>query len=203
MADTDFSAALTALRERGAEVFDPVAFHYVKSLAQRMQAHQGEARQGIERSLEDARAALADRCARELADMRNSVTPTATTTVSPLRSLLDDMGVSGDQTQASGAAAVELKVVQEFRGTWSKLSVDHQVRHAIAQAPENAGPLNSHMLVLRSLTQMREISPDYLNRFMSYVDTLMCLDQPDKKVRSANANGQAKRSTTRASRKAK
>lgn len=32
------------------------------------------------------------------------------------------------------------------------------------------------MLVLRSLGLMREASPDYLNRFMAYVDTLLWLD---------------------------
>jgi hypothetical protein len=33
------------------------------------------------------------------------------------------------------------------------------------------------MLVLRSLALMREASPDYLNRFISYADTLLCLEQ--------------------------
>jgi hypothetical protein len=32
------------------------------------------------------------------------------------------------------------------------------------------------MLVLRSLGLMRDISPDYLNRFMGYVDTLLVLE---------------------------
>lgn len=77
----------------------------------------------------------------------------------------------------------ELKSIRYFRNTWSKLSVDKQVALAIDQAPENAGPLNSHMLVLRSLALMRDTSPDYLNRFMSYVDTLLCLDHADKKNR--------------------
>jgi hypothetical protein len=49
------------------------------------------------------------------------------------------------------------------------------------QAPQNAGPINSHMVSLRSLTLMRDISPDYLNRFMTYLDSLSCLDQADKK----------------------
>ncbi|HYD80546.1 MAG TPA: DUF2894 domain-containing protein [Paucimonas sp.] len=74
----------------------------------------------------------------------------------------------------------ELKTVRNFRDTWSKLSVDRQLAQAREQAPKNAGPINSHMLVLRSLTLMRDISPDYLNRFMSYADTLLCLDQCEK-----------------------
>jgi hypothetical protein len=77
----------------------------------------------------------------------------------------------------------ELKAIRYFRNTWSKLSVNKQVTQAIEQAPENAGPLNSHMLVLRSLTLMRDISPDYLSRFMSYADTLLSLDQAEEKNR--------------------
>ncbi|MFC7513736.1 DUF2894 domain-containing protein [Herbaspirillum sp. GCM10030257] len=74
----------------------------------------------------------------------------------------------------------ELKTIRKFRNTWSKLSADKQVAQALEQAPTNAGPINSHMLVLRSLALMRDISPDYLNRFMSYADTLLCLDQGEK-----------------------
>ena len=71
----------------------------------------------------------------------------------------------------------ELKTARIFRDTWSKLSVDKRVTQAIAHAPKNAGPINSHSLVLRSLALMRDVSPDYLNRFTSYVDTLLCLEQ--------------------------
>ena len=71
--------------------------------------------------------------------------------------------------------------MRQFRNTWSKLSANKQVTQALDRAPRNAGPINSHMLVLRSLALMRELSPDYLNRFVSYVDTLLCLDQGDKK----------------------
>ncbi len=74
----------------------------------------------------------------------------------------------------------ELKSVRDFRATWSRLSVDKQVAQAMEQAPENAGPLNSHHLVLRSLALMRDASPEYLDRFMSYMDTLLRLDQAEK-----------------------
>lgn len=74
----------------------------------------------------------------------------------------------------------ELKTIRKFRNIWSKLSADKQVAQALEQAPTNAGPINSHMLVLRSLAMMRDISPDYLNRFISYADTLLCLDQGEK-----------------------
>jgi len=74
----------------------------------------------------------------------------------------------------------ELKTIRNFRNTWSKLSVGKQMTRALEQTPKNAGPINSHMLVLRSLALMRDISSDYLNRFMSYADTLLCLDQCEK-----------------------
>jgi hypothetical protein len=78
------------------------------------------------------------------------------------------------------AARPELKSVRLFRSTWSKLSADKQLNAALDKAPRNAGPINSHMLVLRSLALMRDISPDYLNRFISYADTLVHLEQSEK-----------------------
>lgn len=78
---------------------------------------------------------------------------------------------------AKFGAPAELKAIRYYRNTWSKLSVDKQMIQALEQAPEQAGPLNSHFLVLQSLTAMRDLAPDYLHRFMSYVDTLLCLDQ--------------------------
>jgi len=82
--------------------------------------------------------------------------------------------------ERKAGSQIELKTIQRFRNTWSKLSADKQLARALALAPKNAGPINSHMLVLRSLASMRDISPDYLNRFMSYADTLLCLDQCEK-----------------------
>lgn len=90
-----------------------------------------------------------------------------------------DAGLEGGFNAAPGARP-ELKTMRYFRNTWSKLSVDKQVTQALHQAPKNAGPINSHRLVLRSLALMRDISPDYLNRFTSYIDTLLCLDHNDK-----------------------
>ena len=105
----------------------------------------------------------------------------------------------GQRAEAPGVRG-ELKAIRNFRKTWSKLSVDKQVAQAIEQAPDNAGPLNSHMLVLRSLALMRDISPDYLSRFMSYVDTLLWLDQAEIKDKPAAKKALAAKSTTSAGR---
>jgi hypothetical protein len=97
--------------------------------------------------------------------------------------------------EGNAGSRSELKTIRNFRNTWSKLSVDKQVTQALEQAPKNAGPINSHMLVLRSLASMRDISPDYLNRFMSYADTLLCLDQCEKEKPGNPKKHQAARTT--------
>ena len=71
----------------------------------------------------------------------------------------------------------ELKSVRRFREMWSRMAAVDQVDRAVGRGPENAGPLNSHMLVLRSLALMRGLSPDYLRRFMSHVNSLLWLEQ--------------------------
>lgn len=83
----------------------------------------------------------------------------------------------GAAPNRAAEAPAELRSLSYFRDTWSKLSVDQQLTQALAQGPENAGPLNSHLLVLLSLQRLRELAPDYLNRLMSHVDALLWLDQ--------------------------
>jgi hypothetical protein len=82
----------------------------------------------------------------------------------------------------------ELKAVAIFRNEWSKLSTEQQLTQTLAQAPENAGPMNSQHLVLRSLQVMRDIAPDYLQGFMSYIDTLIWLDHADPTKSQAGRN---------------
>ncbi|MES2317574.1 MAG: DUF2894 domain-containing protein [Pseudomonadota bacterium] len=102
---------------------------------------------------------------------------------------------------ATGSSTLELKTVRESRATWARMSVDKQLAQAMKQAPANAGPINSHMLVLRSLAMMQELGPDYLSRMVSYVDTLLLLDPGEKEVpvkrKSAAPSKTAKPSRTR------
>jgi hypothetical protein len=53
-------------------------------------------------------------------------------------------------------------------------------RPTSASLPENAGPLNSQHLVHRSLLLMRELSPEYLERFVGYIDALQWLEQSNE-----------------------
>ena len=97
------------------------------------------------------------------------------------------------------APTLELKTVRESRASWARMSVDKQLAKAMDQAPQNAGPINSHMLILRSLAMMRDISPDYLSHIVTYIDTLVSLDPGEaeapvkkKKVVTAKAAKPAK-----------
>ncbi len=71
----------------------------------------------------------------------------------------------------------ELASVRRFRQSWDRNRTLDQLQHAVSRTPANAGPLNSHALVLRSLERMGELSPDYLRRFIVQVETLQWLER--------------------------
>ncbi|WBY01398.1 DUF2894 domain-containing protein [Ramlibacter tataouinensis] len=71
----------------------------------------------------------------------------------------------------------ELASVRRFRQAWDRHRTIDQLQQAVARTPANAGPLNSHALVLRSLKRMGELSPDYLRRFMAQLETLHWLQR--------------------------
>ncbi len=181
---------LDALRASGAARVDAVGWHYIETLAQRMQAQSGPAQQLLLAKLQEAVQRVE---ARMITAGETHAAPAALP--SPLATMLQDMR-SKNTPQAGGKTPgwqAENPRIQQFRKQLSKISVQKQVTQAIAQAPQNAGPINSHMLVLRSLGLMRDISPDYLNRFMAHVDTLLCLDEAGKgKVAAKKAGATAK-----------
>lgn len=109
----------------------------------------------------------------------------------------------GQAADPGDGAAPELKSLRYFRHTWTRLSVGQQVAQALAQGPENAGPLNSHRLVLQAVETMRDISPDYLDRFLSYIDALLWLDRrvsgsPATQKIPGRDDGERKKKTSRA-----
>ena len=93
----------------------------------------------------------------------------------------------GSSLVSDREASSEMASVRRFRQAWSRNVAEDQVDQAVVRGPVNAGPLNSHMLVLRSLALMRKLSPDYLRRFLSHVDTLLWLDQVNQKLTPAKA----------------
>jgi len=189
---------LDVLRASGAAERDPVRFAYLDALARRA----GSQAEPIRLTLNAKISAIADELAANSAPQPTEITPS--TTVSPLADLLtyinQNAHAQSDATQAKNELPTvnrksrpnfksistgqtpqgpELKSVANYRNEWSRLSTEQQLTRTLAQAPENAGPMNSQHLILRSLQVMRDLAPDYLQGFMSYIDTLIWLDHAD------------------------
>lgn len=89
---------------------------------------------------------------------------------------LDELA-SPDALPEQASATSELSALKDFRETWIKHNFHKLVSQIENNAPENPGPLNPQMLLVKTLTRMRDLSPEYLYRFVSYVDTLFWLEQ--------------------------
>jgi len=175
---------LAMWRERGADRHDPVRFRFMEALARRAARYDGAARRLLDERLARATAAYADALALASADPA-AVRPDAPA-AGPLAALLDYIAqhtrTQGDTPAATGAAASvpmpkEVEVLEHFREIWQKVSSEKQLRESLERVPGNAGPLNSHSLVYRSLALMHEVSPAYLRQFLAYIDALSWLEQ--------------------------
>ena len=69
----------------------------------------------------------------------------------------------------------ELASARRFRDAWDAQRALEKLDQALAQRPAQAGPLNSHALVLQSLELMRDLSPQYLRQFVLQVESLQWL----------------------------
>lgn len=185
---TSDAAILDTWREQGADRLDPLAFHYLVALQRRMADHDGDTRQALEKNLSTQINAYANDLQRNpptIAEARHAASTTA------LGELTEELGrrASARNTRSVAIASApatdtvsrptlpEMGVLDDFRKLWSSIHTSSQVRRSLQSSPENAGPLNSSSLVHRSLTLMREVSPGYLQQFMSYVDALSWLEQ--------------------------
>jgi hypothetical protein len=178
-------STLDAWRERGADRLDPVRFHFIEALDRRAASHSGEAR----RILDDRLSKLLEAYANDYAnDLENAASETAGAGESArgaLAGLIEYMGsrapVDSDGPTAGHtlprSSYPEMEMLDYFRNTWTKVSTERQFRQSLAQVPGNAGPLNSSSLVHRSLSLMRELSPGYLQQFLSYIDALSWTEQ--------------------------
>ena len=170
-----------------------VRARFAQALARRADAHAGAARRVLDDRLaalmatpaasrdEPSQADIAPSPRGALAELvahaaREKTSPVLASASKP-REAAPDKAVASDQ-----------RTVQFFKRTWSRLSADQRLAQARATLPDNAGPLNSHHLVHRSLTLMRELSPEYLERFVGYIDALQWLEQANEAAQdSANA----------------
>ena len=198
--------ALAAARERDAHERDPVRFRLAEALARRASAHEGQARRVLDARVEAivqallaappsspddkpiapaaGRGALAALVA--YAARHRGVSPAAPTVPSattPARAAASSAAVTG--------AAADTTTLQFFKRTWSRLSADQRLAQSRAALPDNAGPLNSQHLVHRSLVLMRELSPEYLEHFVGYIDALQWLEQVNEAATQELTNARA------------
>lgn len=202
---TEFST-LDAWREQGADRINPLAFHYMAALQRRMADHEGEAR----RVLQEKLSARINAYAKDLERIASQATDGNAAPSTILGELADTLNrrasarSSGDEmiNTASRHTLPEMGVLGDVRKLWSSVHANSQIQRSLEHSPENAGPLNSSSLVHRSLTLMREVSPGYLQQFMSYVDALSWLEQlSDQGVLVTRIASPASGSKTRAPRK--
>jgi hypothetical protein len=176
---SEAGAVIDAWRARGDHRFDPVRFRFIEALAGRAVNHRGEARRILDDKVSALLAAYGD--ALEKARRPDGKATEQNEKPLPRRgslgALVDHIARHASPIDDAPAGKDELKTLTHFRSTWSRLSAERRLTQSLATVPQNAGPLNSHHLVHRSLRLMRDLSPEYLNRFVSYVDALLSLEQ--------------------------
>lgn len=177
---SEAGAALDALRRSGAADRDPVRFRTLEALARRLQEQPAPVRRLLQARLEAGLAELTQHAAPAVARK----TPRHAKAASPLAQLNADL-------QERIGNADELRSARRFRVAWERTRSLDQVEHAVARGPAQAGPLNSHALVLRSLERLRELSPAYLRRFLGHVQTLQWLE--DARTAAAPAKAAPRR----------
>jgi hypothetical protein len=172
----ELADTLARWQAQGADRLDPVRFSFMSALARRAPAQPA----AVQALLAQRLTALVADYGRRLQQQAAPAAAPAAPARSPLALLLDDM--HGAQAAASGpgptaAPTRELKALSRFKGTWTRLQVQQRLAQSEAAVPDKPGPLNSQRLLLQALTQLRTLSPDYLDRCLLHVDTLLWLEQ--------------------------
>ncbi|WP_088505349.1 DUF2894 domain-containing protein [Burkholderia ubonensis] len=165
-------AMLDAWRASGADRLDPVRFHRIDALERRAAGHDGDARRLLDARLDALLAGYADDV--ERAGGANE--PDDVAHARPASGALAGLVTHIARDAQADRAGIDPALIDYFRETWSKVRTEKQYRQALDQVPRNAGPLNSSSLVHRSLSLMRDLSPGYLQQFLSYVDALAWLE---------------------------
>lgn len=184
---------LASLREAGSHHLDPVRFHYLEVLAQRLTTQPEAVQQRLAQTLKVALDSYAQRVAQaassndEVNSAHEAASPLASGHAAPLtrlnRYIQERTQAAASQADTGeGGSPSDMNSVRRFSEVWSKIAAEQQVVQAVDRGPENAGPLNSHRLMLRSLTLMRSLSPDYLGRFLAQMEALLWLDQVNQQT---------------------
>ncbi|WP_088511076.1 DUF2894 domain-containing protein [Burkholderia ubonensis] len=165
-------AMLDAWRASGADRLDPMRFHRIDALERRAAGHDGDARRLLDARLDALLAGYAD----DVERAGDANEPDDVAQARPASGALAGLVTHIARDAQADRAGIDPALIEYFRETWSKVRTEKQYRQALDQVPRNAGPLNSSSLVHRSLSLMRDLSPGYLQQFLSYVDALAWLE---------------------------
>ncbi|KRG46828.1 hypothetical protein ARC20_03910 [Stenotrophomonas panacihumi] len=169
-------ARLAQWREVGADGFDPPRFRFIEAMALRVSRHEGVARDALQARV----AVLMDAYASDLAqaDSRTGDARAHASVGGPLAPLLGRMAAARRAQGTDDAEGLpQLPALNEFRQLWGELLGERRLRQSLAPQPEDAGPLNSGVLVHRAMAHMRASSPEYLRHFLAYADHLCWLER--------------------------
>ncbi|BAX62620.1 MULTISPECIES: DUF2894 domain-containing protein [Burkholderia cepacia complex] len=200
---TPARATLDAWREQGVDRLDPVRFHRIDTLERRAAVLDGSARELLDARLAALIEGFAEVVAR--ADEAKAAHDNAEAAAgAPVRGAIAELVERLARDAQADRRGLDPELVDYFRTMWSKVRTEQQYRQSLDQVPRNAGPLNSNSLVHRSLSTMRELSPEYLQQFLSYVDALAWLEdlagggaQPEKEAPRAKTVKKGTRSKSR------
>ncbi len=171
--------SLQALRAQGLHHHDPVRFHYLEVLARQLPCQPAVVQQVLRPRWTAAMEDYAARARRAGAGASRSKEAVSESPLALLnRSLQTRTAADAAPGPGEGTGQLpDLQSVRRFAQVWSKIAAEQQLAQALVRGPENAGPLNSHKLVLRALRLMRRLSPDYTRHFLAQMDALLWLDQ--------------------------
>lgn len=177
MRPSDGTAELLARVESARAQMAPVRHRVLEAMAHRVAQQQGEARRQLVARVEALMSEPPVQAGSAAEVLTMSVRADAQAELSQLVARLNRHAVDTATTPARMAAPQPLKSVVAFQGTWSMLRVEQRLRQALAQVPAQAGPLHSARIVSRALETLHELSPAYLDAFMTHVDALQWMEQ--------------------------
>lgn len=173
MSSGDGAAELLARVESARARMAPVRHRVLEAMARRVAHQQGEARRQLMARVE----ALMSELPAQAASAATLAPMPARAELSQLVARLNRHAEDAAATPVRMAAPQPLKSVVAFQGTWSMLRVEQRLRQALAQVPAQAGPLHSARIVSRALQTLHDLSPAYLDAFITHVDALQWMEQ--------------------------
>jgi hypothetical protein len=197
----------TALKTATGSI-DLPRLRYIESLLSRAEQAEGPLASLLQAKVRDALKDYRARAARQQAVFPQPIKPRPDTGLRDLVALLNECHANDDDPNvaplehrlrqqelevvgemAGQALAVrrelqprqeELRAARRLQSAMVRQNADKVLTQALAEIPEECGPLNPQRLATRSLQAMHDLSPHYLSRFVSYIDTLFWLENADK-----------------------